>query len=80
MSRVPTATEAIGYEGPMRMFMAMEKTNSLDREAIARALYEVEWEGVIFTGSYGPDGEGNYGGELMAVTREGSYARVKKLF
>ena len=80
MDRIPTATEAIGYEGPMRVFMAMEKAGSLDRDAIVRALYEVEWEGVIFMGCYRPDGEGNYGGELMAVTGQGTYVKVKTLF
>ena len=77
LGHAPTTLEILGYEGTMRMFMAMELADSLDRDKIVEALYQVDWDGVYFTGKYHEDGEGTSASILMQVTAEGTYARIE---
>lgn len=77
LGRLPSLLETLGYEGAMRMFMAMELANSLDRDKIVEALYQVDWDGVYFVGKYHANGEGTVGATTMQMTAEGTYARIE---
>jgi len=77
LGRLPSLLETLGYEGAMRMFMAMELADSLDRDKIVEALYKVDWEGVYFVGKYLANGEGTVGATTMQMTAEGTYARIE---
>jgi len=78
IGRLPTSSEALGYEGPMRMFMAMEKAKSLEADKIVEALYQVDWEGAFFIGKYDRDGECTSSSMLMQIMADGTYAEIKK--
>jgi branched-chain amino acid transport system substrate-binding protein len=77
LGRPPSLLETLGYEGTMRMFMAIELANSLDREEIVQALYEVDWDGVYFVGKYHANGEGTVGATTMQMTAEGTYVPIE---
>ena len=77
LGRPPSLLETLGYEGTMRMFMAMELADSLDRDKIVEALYQVDWDGVYFIGKYHANGEGTVGATTMQMTAEGTYAPIE---
>jgi ABC-type branched-subunit amino acid transport system substrate-binding protein len=77
LGRLPSLLETLGYEGAMRMIMAIELADSLDRGKIVEALYKVDWEGVYFVGKYHANGEGTVGATTMQMTAEGTYARIE---
>jgi branched-chain amino acid transport system substrate-binding protein len=53
-------TAAIGYDGAMRMFMAIDEANSLDREAINAAMPTVYFDGAFSSGYFSEDGQIDY--------------------
>lgn len=73
IGKEPTMLNGLGYEGSMRMLMAIDLANSLDGSEIVDALYQVDWEGVYFTGKYHADGEGTMAAKTMQLTADGTY-------
>ncbi len=69
-------TTAMGYEGGMRMFKAIEHANSLDAEAITAALREVEWTGTLSSGAFDELGRITFSFYIMAIKADGSLEAI----
>jgi len=74
-----TSSEALGYDGPTRLFMAIEKANSLDKAKWVEALYQVDWDGPYMLGKYDSTGNARNAVTLMSIKLDGTYAAIKKL-
>lgn len=63
---------AMGYDGGMRMFKAIEHANSLDADDIVAALHEVEWTGALSSGAFDELGRIKFDLYIMKIRADGS--------
>jgi branched-chain amino acid transport system substrate-binding protein len=62
------------YDCVIRMLMAIEHVDSFDPDKICQGLKDVEWEGVMTTGSFDETGQAQIIAAMMAIQPDGTLA------